>query len=320
MNKQKFIKIVKNYNNISEEDRNKLHELVKNYPYSQILHTLIAKANNDANTDIATQTLHYAALYASDRHVLRNIIEEEPEEEEVLISADEELVTEPKEESGFSASIDEEDIHSEELRDSVLLDLEALRKSKESYLEWVAEHPEKEKKPAKKKTTKKSTESSTSTKAKKTATAKEPAAKKTAKTTAKSTTKKSTATSKKTSTTAKAATKAKASTSKEGGSTTKRKTSGKPTKTNKEEQNQIIDQFINAEPTLSAKPTASSEAQVDLSETSTHFSDDLVSENLAIILIGQGKKDKAIDIYKKLIWKFPQKKSYFATQIKDLQK
>jgi ABC-type Zn uptake system ZnuABC Zn-binding protein ZnuA len=37
-------------------------------------------------------------------------------------------------------------------------------------------------------------------------------------------------------------------------------------------------------------------------------------------MIKQGKHEKAIDIYKKLIWKFPQKKAYFATQIEELKK
>ena len=41
---------------------------------------------------------------------------------------------------------------------------------------------------------------------------------------------------------------------------------------------------------------------------------------LALILIKQGKKEKAIEVLKKLIWKFPQKKTYFAAQIEDLKK
>jgi len=57
----------------------------------------------------------------------------------------------------------------------------------------------------------------------------------------------------------------------------------------------------------------------DLSQKSIEFNDDLVSENLASILIKQGKNDKAIDIYKKLIWKFPQKKTYFAALIDELK-
>jgi len=45
-----------------------------------------------------------------------------------------------------------------------------------------------------------------------------------------------------------------------------------------------------------------------------------VSETLVDILIQQGKKDKAIEVLKKLIWKFPQKKTYFAAQIEELKK
>ena len=59
---------------------------------------------------------------------------------------------------------------------------------------------------------------------------------------------------------------------------------------------------------------------VDLARESVNFNDNLVSENLAIILTDQGKTQKAIDIYKKLIWKFPQKKAYFASQIEKLKK
>ena len=58
----------------------------------------------------------------------------------------------------------------------------------------------------------------------------------------------------------------------------------------------------------------------DLSAPSVKFRDDIISENLANIMIKQGKHEKAIDIYKKLIWKFPQKKAYYATQIEELKK
>lgn len=92
----------------------------------------------------------------------------------------------------------------------------------------------------------------------------------------------------------------------------------------KKEQLDIITQFIEKEPELSRKNKADSKdqekvEQADLSEKSTSLNDDLISENLAKILIKQGKKEKAIDIYKKLIWKFPQKKAYFATQIENLK-
>ncbi|MBS1781875.1 MAG: hypothetical protein JSS78_02295 [Bacteroidetes bacterium] len=48
--------------------------------------------------------------------------------------------------------------------------------------------------------------------------------------------------------------------------------------------------------------------------------DDLASEPLAEILVRQGKQDKAIDMYRKLSLRNPQKKTYFARKIEDLQK
>lgn len=46
---------------------------------------------------------------------------------------------------------------------------------------------------------------------------------------------------------------------------------------------------------------------------------DLVTENLAQIMVRQGKTEKAIDIYEKLVLKYPQKSAYFATCIENLK-
>ena len=44
----------------------------------------------------------------------------------------------------------------------------------------------------------------------------------------------------------------------------------------------------------------------------------IISESLAIILGKQGKIDKAIDMYKKLSLRNPEKNLYFADRIKEL--
>ena len=88
-------------------------------------------------------------------------------------------------------------------------------------------------------------------------------------------------------------------------------------------QSKIIDAFIKKEPKIRPKKPSlkvKEKPQKDLSVESTKIKNDLVSENLAIIMEKQGKISKAKDIYKKLIWKFPQKKAYFATRIKELDK
>jgi len=48
--------------------------------------------------------------------------------------------------------------------------------------------------------------------------------------------------------------------------------------------------------------------------------EDLASEPLAEIMVKQGKYDKAIDMYRKLSLRNPQKKTYFARKIEELQK
>lgn len=87
------------------------------------------------------------------------------------------------------------------------------------------------------------------------------------------------------------------------------------------EQIDIIDQFIKAQPSITAKPRSEHVPSGDLTEIkSGEFADNVISETLVEILIRQGKKEKAIEVLKKLIWKFPQKKTYFAAQIEDLKK
>ncbi|MBL7850899.1 MAG: hypothetical protein JNN04_08360 [Cyclobacteriaceae bacterium] len=83
------------------------------------------------------------------------------------------------------------------------------------------------------------------------------------------------------------------------------------------EQGEIIDHFIKVAPTLPrTKPT---EPSADLAAESVNYGDHIVSETLVEILLKQGKKAKAIEMLKKLIWKFPQKKAYFAAQIEALK-
>lgn len=100
--------------------------------------------------------------------------------------------------------------------------------------------------------------------------------------------------------------------------------SGEELTEKKQQQLQIIDNFINNEYLLTNRryryrEETPEEKQEDLSVKSSSLGEDLVSENLALILVKQNKIDKAIDIYKKLIWKFPQKKAYFASLIEELK-
>lgn len=83
----------------------------------------------------------------------------------------------------------------------------------------------------------------------------------------------------------------------------------------------LINQFLKAKPRIKSPvgvplPTAE---QADLSVRSLTAAPALASESLAKIMVRQGKKDKAIEIYERLMERQPEKKAYFADQIQQLQ-
>ena len=93
-----------------------------------------------------------------------------------------------------------------------------------------------------------------------------------------------------------------------------------PENEKQKEQIEMIDQFIRIQPTISGAKDKQAVPE-DLSTIrSGEFGDAIVSETLVEILLKQGKKEKAVEVLKKLIWKFPQKKAYFASQIDELRK
>ena len=95
----------------------------------------------------------------------------------------------------------------------------------------------------------------------------------------------------------------------------------KPEGPKQKEQIEIIENFIKTQPTITKSKLSSPPADSsDLAEKSLLYGDNIVSETLVEILLKQGKKDKAIEVLKKLIWKIPQKKAYFAAQIEELKK
>ncbi|MFD2595991.1 hypothetical protein [Sphingobacterium griseoflavum] len=80
----------------------------------------------------------------------------------------------------------------------------------------------------------------------------------------------------------------------------------------------VIEKFIREEPQIQPPPAD----QLNMENKARKSSEeqyDLVTETLANIYAGQGMYVKAIEVYKKLILKFPEKKSYFATQIQALE-
>jgi hypothetical protein len=100
--------------------------------------------------------------------------------------------------------------------------------------------------------------------------------------------------------------------------TTKKKIT--PENLKQKEQIEIIEQFIKKQPSIAKNNASNAADPSDLAERNLSLTDNIVSETLVEILLRQGKKDKAIEVLKKLIWKFPQKKAIFAAQIDELKK
>ena len=81
----------------------------------------------------------------------------------------------------------------------------------------------------------------------------------------------------------------------------------------------LIDKFIKEEPKI-ARPKAEFYSPVNMAKQSVADDITFVSETLAKIYVLQGNYAKAIQAYENLRLKYPEKRLYFASQIKNLRK
>jgi len=93
---------------------------------------------------------------------------------------------------------------------------------------------------------------------------------------------------------------------------------------NSDKINKLIDRFIKEDPSITPLRSMSGEVEnkelSDLSGQGINKVKGPVSETFANLLVKQGKKEKAIEIYENLILKYPEKKVYFASRIEELKK
>jgi tetratricopeptide (TPR) repeat protein len=271
---------------ISSETVEQMEEVVKRYPYFQLVHTLIAKAKHDQQTPDAYGALGRAAIYAPDRRLLRRVFYDEltvvlpnsetearpPDLAAVVAVTDsdeslptnldevtstkqspdpvaEEAVTPVAEESVSDQTFEEKE--GESLREELAKTLKDLRarKGQAAESQAVDERPDAE----------------------------------------------------------------------EVSRTDVPGTDVPGTDVPRTRQQEIIDRFVAANPQITRDTSATNENAPDLSASSSAFQDDLVTENLAEIMLKQGKIDKAVSIYEKLMVKYPEKKAYFAQKIEQLK-
>ncbi len=261
MEREQFHTLLTNFTALTEVEARELIKLSKEFPYSQVIHHLSARASQDGGLQGKEKLLQVSAIYSTDRSALKTVMTS-PKRKRVeteRVAPDNHVAEMVSDESG------------NQLREQVLHDIESLKESKRLYEMTIARLEKEKALPL--------TDQQESVLP---IEPKEPDA-----------------------------------LIEEIKSTKKRI---KPEGTKQKEQIEIIDQFIKTQPSIPRPKSVPVVQDNDLSEPSGQFGENIVSETLVEILLKQGKKEKAIEALKKLIWKFPQKKAYFAAQIEELRK
>ena len=318
MDKSLFLNILQHYTATSVEEAKEILSLKAQFPYSQVLQTIVARASKDHGFPHQQADLQVAAVYAADRAWLKEIMTLQPEQPAQLVVSrhiDADLQV--------TSTIDAVDV-----ADVVMDDLERLSKLKNTFENLFMDYPKTAGEDA----------GSTGREA--------AAAEKKESTPVKAVAPKNTVGAGESPIKSKKEriiemARAVSGSNSEEGTSPKKKQLDKdgnpvdkliaeiqhskqeivPDSERQKQQIEIINQFIRIQPSISSARDRAPSAMGDLMPIkSGEFGDNIVSETLVEILVKQGKKDKAIEVLKKLIWKYPQKKAYFASQIEDLKK
>jgi len=313
IDKKTFAESLQNFNKISTDDASRLCALREEFPYSQVLQVLAARLSKEHQLSSEKQDLQLAAVYSADRSVLKEVMLKNfdvwPSSNELTGQIHSET---PKSIALDNASPENTKAVEGDLADKVMQDLRKLNISRSNFENMMDDHPQseievpdetKEEVPLEKKKKRKL-----------------PPGRK------------------------RGNLKAHRIVELAKSLENELDSNGSPQEEDKKiedivesikvskkkitpesdaqlEQIKIIDHFIKVQPSISPARKMTTLGQEDLNTIkSGEFGDNVISETLVDILLQQGKKDKAIEVLKKLIWKYPQKKSYFAAQIEDLKK
>jgi hypothetical protein len=324
VDKKEFIHVLHHFADSSAEEAQEVVSLKDNYPYSQLLHALSARVCKDHGFSNQQHELQLAAVYASDRSALKDIMAAEFRASSENSDFEVATIKSTHVKSTVLISPDNEEFNSEGVAEEIISDLERLHELKHNFELLFTDTPPSvttntaasssnvETKSAKKEDEKVSApkeKSGLSKKERIIALAKEADLK-------------AEAEAKEKNTPASVGRKKKENTGDlliDEIVSTKQEIN--PETEKQKEQIELINQFIQAQPSIVNREKTIAVPTGDLSTIkSGEFGDNIVSETLVDILLKQGKKDKAIEVLKKLIWKFPQKKAYFAAQIEELKK
>lgn len=297
MNKAEFLDIINKPTAINKEQQAELRDIVKEYPYFQTAHLLLAKSLHNSNDHSFDKQLKVAALYASSRKVLYDLIN--------MVHVEQEIVPAPKEGIKDPETIvDDPDIKEAESK----TEIPELHSEENVTSEIRSEIPENSSETIESAAEIRGTEKEENAEAKPVFNANEKhslaewaALLKGNKIERSRSEKEEIHTDKV----------AEIQDSKEE----------KPEDLNTETSQafpDVIEKFIEVNPSIS-RPKAEFYNPVNMARLSVEEDENLVSETLAKINIKQGNYKKAIRIYEKLCLIYPDKMPYFATQIKNLE-
>lgn len=343
VDKNQFQSLLHRYASSSADDADAILQLKAQYPYSQLLSTLAAKFVNDHQRPNWQQELQAAAIRSADRTVLKEVMDNEVEfginatpelsshpvqqsiaAPQVLQAGKTQVISDEKSEKKlvvYEADVALTNFDGTDVADQVMKDLEKLNISRHNFEMLFVEYAEVKGTATQQDEHIKTTDSSTSDAVREKESIKSRkqrivelakarvAAPSPAVETIEETKKKRTAESK-------------ANPSEELiKEIITSKEEIEPDSPKQKEQIDIINHFIQKQPSITSAKDKQPTPITDLNPIKTgEFGDNIVSETLVEILIKQGKKDKAVEVLKKLIWKYPQKKAYFASQIEELKK
>lgn len=286
LNQQKFLKILSNPSPITDEELEALQQAVKKYPYFQLGHSLIAKAKYDRQSPDANDALHLAAIYAPSRLCLRQLFYNETQNSDTTAQKTETpgvtaTPEEPASREADSTTGTPEDI-SQETATPQSQDENVYRELEENLQHLRTSRQQQDTEETTKPTDSRPEQPAHNTKS------------------------------------------TSSSEQEDYPYLMNHLKNADPIQTDQagdqqRSQMELIDKFINSGRDVRIRWRYQEDAPQDLSEKNILSSGSLVTENLAEIYVKQEKKDKAIEIYQKLILKYPDKKTYFAEKIESLK-